>query len=169
MNISWMPNILKKKLIGKGAGDLVKESIDTVSGGRIKQCGGCKKRQQLLNDLLSFEDKKTLERAAQIQAEANKKIAEQTADTKDLTEKSELLKKSKVVDHTKPTTNPFYANQNIKILEGDFSHKSLYGEILSMDVPVYRYQSIDNKLTKVIELLTEIAESERKRDSDSRD
>ena len=77
MNISWMPNVLKKRLAGKGAGDIVKESIDTVSGGRIKQCGGCKKRQQLLNDLLSFEDKKTLERAAQIQAEANKKIAEQ--------------------------------------------------------------------------------------------
>lgn len=163
MNISWMPNFVKKKLIGKGAGDLVKESIDTVSGGRIKQCGGCKKRQQLLNDLLSFEDKKTLERAAQIQAEANKKIAEQTSD------KKELPEQKKAVDASKPSSNPFYKNPNIKVVEGEFSHKSLYGEILNMDVPVYRYQSIDNKLTKVIELLTEIAESERKRDSDNRD
>ena len=30
MNISWMPNFVKKKLIGKGAGDLVKESITIV-------------------------------------------------------------------------------------------------------------------------------------------
>jgi len=163
MNISWMPNFVKKKLIGKGAGDLVKESIDTVSGGRIKQCGGCKKRQQLLNDLLSFEDKKTLQRAAQIQAEAQKKLAEQTSD------KKESPEKPKVTDTKNPPTNPFYKNPNIKVVEGEFSHKSLYGEILNMDVPVYRYQSIDNKLTKVIELLTEIAESERKRDSDNRD
>jgi len=164
MNISWMPDIIKKKLIGKGAGDLVKHSIDTVSGGKIKQCGGCKKRQQLLNDFLSFEDKKTLEKAAQIQAEANKKIAEQTP-----SENKELPVKSKVVDASKPSSNPFYKNPNIKVIEEEFSHKSLYGEILNMDVPVYRYQSIDNKLTKVIELLTEIAESERKRDSDNRD
>ena len=39
MNISWMPNFVKKKLIGKGGSDLVKSPIDTVSGGRIKQCG----------------------------------------------------------------------------------------------------------------------------------
>tara|TARA_R100000234_G_scaffold87897_1_gene56410 strand:+ start:800 stop:1291 length:492 start_codon:yes stop_codon:yes gene_type:complete len=163
MNISWMPNVLKKRLAGKGAGDLVKESIDTVSGGKIKQCGACKKRQQLLNDLLSFEDKKTLERAAQIQAEAQKKLAEQTSDNKELSENP------KVSEAKKPSSNPFYANPNIKVIDGEFSHKSLYGEILNMDVPIYRYQSIDNKLTKVIELLTEIAESERKRDSDSRD
>ena len=163
MNISWMPNFVKKKLIGKGAGDLVKESIDTVSGGRIKQCGACKKRQQLLNDLLSFEDKKTLERAAQIQAEANKKIAEQTSDKKELPEQKKVVSTS-----TQPSKH-FYENPNLKVIDEEFSHKSLYGEILNMDVPVYRYQSIDNKLTKVIELLTEIAESERKRDSDNRD
>jgi hypothetical protein len=163
MNISWMPNFVKKKLIGKGAGDLVKESIDTVSGGRIKQCGGCKRRQQLLNDLLSFEDKKTLERAAQIQAEAQRKLADQSSDDKELSENP------KVSEAKKPSSNPFYKNPNLKVIEGEFSHKSLYGEILNLDVPVYRYQSIDNKLTKVIELLTEIAESERKRDSDNRD
>ena len=163
MNISWMPNFVKKKLIGKGAGDLVKESIDTVSGGRIKQCGACKKRQQLLNDLLSFEDKKTLERAAQIQAEANKKIAEQTPD------KKELPEQRKGVNASTPPSKPFYENPNLKVIDEEFSHKSLYGEILNMDVPIYRYQSIDNKLTKVIELLTEIAESERRRDSDNRD
>ena len=163
MNISWMPNFIKKKLIGKGAGYLVKESIDTVSGGRIKQCGGCKRRQQLLNDLLSFEDKKTLERAAQIQAEAQRKLADQSSDDKELSENP------KVSEAKKPSSNPFYKNPNLKVIEGEFSHKSLYGEILNLDVPVYRYQSIDNKLTKVIELLTEIAESERKRDSDNRD
>ena len=163
MNISWMPNVLKKRLAGKGAGDLVKESIDTVSGGKIKQCGGCKRRQQLLNDLLSFEDKKTLERAAQIQAEAQRKLADQSSDDK------ELSGNPKVSEAKKPSSNPFYKNPNLKVIEGEFSHKSLYGEILNLDVPVYRYQSIDNKLTKVIELLTEIAESERKRDSDNRD
>ena len=45
-----------KKFAGKGLSDIVKESIDTVSGGRIKQCGGCKKRQALLNKMLKFDD-----------------------------------------------------------------------------------------------------------------
>jgi len=96
-------------------------------------------------------------------AEANKKIAEQTSD------KKELPEQKKVVSTSTPPSNPFYANPNLKVIDEEFSHKSLYGEILNMDVPVYRYQSIDNKLTKVIELLTEIAESERRRDSDNRD
>ena len=50
MDISWM--FLKNMLRvckDKGLGDIVKESIDTVSGGRIKQCGACKRRQRLLN------------------------------------------------------------------------------------------------------------------------
>ena len=55
MDISWMPKHMQKKFAGKGLGDIVKESIDTVSGGRIKQCGGCKKRQALLNKMLKFE------------------------------------------------------------------------------------------------------------------
>ena len=56
MDISWMPKNMQKKFAGKGLGDIVKESIDTVSGGRIKQCGGCKKRQELLNKMLKFDD-----------------------------------------------------------------------------------------------------------------
>ena len=56
MDISWMPKNMQKKFAGKGLGDIVKESIDTVSGGRIKQCGGCKKRQALLNKMLKFDD-----------------------------------------------------------------------------------------------------------------
>ena len=59
MNISWMPNVLKKRLAGKGAGDIVKESIDTVSGGKIKQCGGCKKRQERMNKWMQFEKNKS--------------------------------------------------------------------------------------------------------------
>ena len=56
MDVSWMPKHLQKKFAGKGLGDIVKESIDTISAGKIKQCGGCKKRQALLNKMLKFDD-----------------------------------------------------------------------------------------------------------------
>ena len=35
MDISWMPKKLQKKFEGKGLGDIVKDSIDTVSAGKI--------------------------------------------------------------------------------------------------------------------------------------
>lgn len=40
-----------------GLGDTVKKFIDKVSLRRIKQCGGCKKRQQALNKLMPYGDK----------------------------------------------------------------------------------------------------------------
>ena len=38
-----------------GLGDTVSSIIDTVSRGKIKECGGCKKRKQFLNDKFSYE------------------------------------------------------------------------------------------------------------------
>tara|TARA_R100001460_G_scaffold87426_1_gene128827 strand:+ start:210 stop:353 length:144 start_codon:yes stop_codon:yes gene_type:complete len=35
MDVSWMPKHLQKKFAGKGLGDIVKESIDTISAGKI--------------------------------------------------------------------------------------------------------------------------------------
>ena len=56
MDISWMPKNMQKKFAGKRLGDIVKETIDTVSAGKIKQCDGCKRRQKLLNKMLQFDD-----------------------------------------------------------------------------------------------------------------
>ena len=39
MDVSWMPKN-QKRLANKGLGDIVKETIDFVSDGKIKQCGG---------------------------------------------------------------------------------------------------------------------------------
>ena len=55
MDISWMPKKLQKKFEGKGRGDIVKDSIDTVSAGKIKQCGACKQRQERMNKWMQFE------------------------------------------------------------------------------------------------------------------
>ena len=56
MDVSWMPEKMRKRLANKGLGDIVKETIDFVSDGSIKQCGACKKRQQKLNDWMQFEN-----------------------------------------------------------------------------------------------------------------
>jgi hypothetical protein len=45
---------LKKKTDSKGLGDSVKKALDLLSGGHIKQCGGCKKRQQKLNEMFPY-------------------------------------------------------------------------------------------------------------------
>ena len=37
-----------------GVGDTVKKMIEKVSKGKIKPCGGCKKRQKMLNNLLPY-------------------------------------------------------------------------------------------------------------------
>ena len=37
-----------------GLGDTVSRAINTVSGGKIKECGGCKKRKEFLNGLVSY-------------------------------------------------------------------------------------------------------------------
>ena len=61
MDISWMPKKLQEKFEGKGLGDIVKESIDTVSAGKIKQCDACKKRQARMNNWMQFEKKNSVE------------------------------------------------------------------------------------------------------------
>jgi len=41
----------------RGLGDTIKKVVDKVSNGKIKQCGGCKKRQEVLNNLIPYKDK----------------------------------------------------------------------------------------------------------------
>ena len=40
----------------KGLGDIVSHVIKKVSGGRIKECGGCKKRQRWLNEKVPYSN-----------------------------------------------------------------------------------------------------------------
>jgi hypothetical protein len=44
--------------IGKsrGLGDTVKKLIDRVTNGKVKPCGGCKKRQEALNKIMPYKD-----------------------------------------------------------------------------------------------------------------
>ena len=39
----------------RGLGDTVAKVIHTVSRGKIRPCGGCKKRQKLLNKLVPYK------------------------------------------------------------------------------------------------------------------
>lgn len=41
----------------RGLGDTVKKVIDKITRGKVKPCGGCKKRKELLNKLIPYEDK----------------------------------------------------------------------------------------------------------------
>jgi hypothetical protein len=41
----------------RGLGDTVAKAIQTVSRGKIKPCGGCKKRQTALNKLVPYKSK----------------------------------------------------------------------------------------------------------------
>jgi 5-methylcytosine-specific restriction endonuclease McrA len=41
----------------KGLGDTIKRAIDKVTLGKVKPCGGCKKRQEALNKLLPYKQK----------------------------------------------------------------------------------------------------------------
>ena len=38
----------------KGLGDTISSIINTVSRGKIKECGGCKKRKKLLNKNVDY-------------------------------------------------------------------------------------------------------------------
>ena len=40
--------------MNKGLGDTVSSVIKKVSGGKIKECGGCSKRRDWLNDKFSY-------------------------------------------------------------------------------------------------------------------
>tara|TARA_R100001530_G_C4203427_1_gene125414 strand:- start:45 stop:209 length:165 start_codon:yes stop_codon:yes gene_type:complete len=42
-------------MTNKGLGDTVSSVIRSVSGGKIKECGGCKKRKEMLNKNFSYE------------------------------------------------------------------------------------------------------------------
>ena len=42
-------------MMDKGLGDIVSSVISTVSHGKIKECGGCKKRKQWLNENVSYK------------------------------------------------------------------------------------------------------------------
>jgi hypothetical protein len=48
----------KNKTKSRGLGDTVKNVISKVTGGKVKPCGGCKKRQEALNKLMPYKDKK---------------------------------------------------------------------------------------------------------------
>ena len=40
----------------KGLGDTVSRAIKTVSKGKIEECGGCKKRRDLLNKMIPYRN-----------------------------------------------------------------------------------------------------------------
>ena len=42
-------------VVDKGLGDTISSVIKTVSRGKIKECGGCKKRKQWLNENVSYK------------------------------------------------------------------------------------------------------------------
>ena len=44
----------KKTKNPKGLGDTVHNIIQAISRGKIKPCGGCKKRKTMLNQLISY-------------------------------------------------------------------------------------------------------------------
>jgi hypothetical protein len=41
----------------KGLGDTISNVINKVSRGKVKPCGGCKKRQNKLNEIFPYKDK----------------------------------------------------------------------------------------------------------------
>ena len=41
----------------RGLGDTVAKAIKRATGGKVKPCGGCKKRQAALNKLMPYGDK----------------------------------------------------------------------------------------------------------------
>ena len=43
----------------RGLGDTVKKLIDKFTGGKVKPCGGCKKRQEALNKMMPYGKDKT--------------------------------------------------------------------------------------------------------------
>ena len=60
-------DILAPKM-NKGLGDTVSNVIKKVSGGRIKECGGCSKRRDWLNDKISYSRRNALDAIDKIQS-----------------------------------------------------------------------------------------------------
>lgn len=44
--------------VSRGLGDTVAKTIHTVTGGKIKPCGGCKERQAFLNRVMPYGPKR---------------------------------------------------------------------------------------------------------------
>ena len=63
---SWTP---RQPRIDKGLGDTVSNVIKKVSGGRIKECGGCSKRREWLNNKVSYTRENALDAINKIQKE----------------------------------------------------------------------------------------------------
>ena len=53
--------------MNKGLGDTVSNVIKKVSGGRIKECGGCSKRREWLNNKVSYTRGNALDAINKIQ------------------------------------------------------------------------------------------------------
>ena len=53
----------------KGLGDTISNVIKKVSGGRIKECGGCSERREWLNDKVSYIRHNALDAIQKIQSE----------------------------------------------------------------------------------------------------
>ena len=43
----------------RGLGDTVSRVIKTVTRGKIKECGGCEKRKDILNKMIPFRNNET--------------------------------------------------------------------------------------------------------------
>ena len=43
----------------KGLGDTVSRVIKTVTRGKVEECGGCKKRKDILNRMIPFRNPET--------------------------------------------------------------------------------------------------------------
>ena len=54
-------------VMNKGLGDTVSKVIKKVSGGRIKEFGGCSKRRDWLNDKVSYSRRNALDAIDKIQ------------------------------------------------------------------------------------------------------
>ena len=51
----------------KGLGDTISNVIKKASGGMIKECGGCSKRRDWLNDKISYSRRNALDAIDKIQ------------------------------------------------------------------------------------------------------
>ena len=60
-------NMFRAVKMNKGLGDTISNVIKKVSGGRVKECGGCSKRREWLNDKVSYTRRNALNAIDKIQ------------------------------------------------------------------------------------------------------